>query len=436
MKRLTNHLLIFALIAAAAALVSAQDARVVSKIEFEGLKQVKAEEALATSGLKPDQPFRIEAIDAAAQKLLDSGLFKQVGYGTRTTGNKVSITFKMEEAGGGDLPVLFDNFIWFTEEQLMDAVRREVPLFAGRAPTIGKMPEAITRALQQLLTENKIPGTVEYVTSQDLAGRTLLAHIFSVSGVKMPICEMHFPGSKNLSEVKLAGISKELFDTDYSSELVRGFAGMKLIAAYREVGQLRAKFGPPEGKQEPKCKNNGVGVTLPVDEGLIYSWAGIEWTGVNALTRDQLNSVLGVKPGEVANGLKFNSGLDQVQKAYGRHGYIESRLQPEPEFDDSARTVSYKIDVLEGPQYRMGSLTFRNLAERDAKALRDVWRMKRGDIFDQGYVDEYFKREVGRALMRLFQERQTGGKEPPELGTSSKANRTSLTVDVTLELTN
>src|SRR5256885_3892206 len=54
----------------------------------------------------------------------------------------------------------------FTEEQLMDAVRREVPSFAGHAPNAGKMPEAITHALQQLLTEQKIPGRVEYTASQ------------------------------------------------------------------------------------------------------------------------------------------------------------------------------------------------------------------------------------------------------------------------------
>lgn len=434
MKRLTNHLRILFIVIAAAASAVAQDARVISKIEFEGLHQVAAEEALATSGLKVNQPFKLDDIDAAAQRLLDSGVFKQVGYRTRTAANKVTITFQVEEAGGGESPVMFDNFIWFSEEQLMEAVRREVPLFSGRAPNIGKMPEAIKQALQQLLNEQKIPGTVEYLASQDLSGR-MLGHIFSVAGVKMPICAIHFPGAANLSEEKLAGIAKELIETDYSSELVRGFADMKLVAAYREVGQLRAKFAPPVGKLDPKCKN-GVDVTLPVAEGLIYTWDRIDWTGANALTPDQLNAALGAKPGDVANGLKFDRGLIDVAKAYGRQGHIQMRVRPVPEFDDNARKVTYKIDVNEGPQYRMGSLTFRNLAERDAKALRDVWRMKRGDIFDQGYLDDYFKQEAGRALIRLYEERRGAGKPPPQLRSDLKVNKESLTVDVSLELTN
>ena len=384
MTRLINHLLILLFVfTTAAAFTAAQDGRVIGRIEFEGLQQITAEEARATSGLKIDEPFKVEEVDAAAQRLLDSGIFKQLGYRTRTIGNKVTITFQVEEARSGDSPVVFDNFIWFSEEQLLEAVRKEVPSFAGRAPNVGKMPEAITRALQQLLTEHKLAGSVEYIASSDLSGR-ILGHVFSVTGVKMPICTFHFPGAQNVSEAKLAGVSKgELSDTDYSSELLRGFAGMKLFAIYRELGQLRAKFAAPVGVPDPTCKQ-GVDLTIPVTEGLIYSWGQTDWSGANALTGDQLNETLGMKQGDVANGLKFDKGVMAVMKAYGRQGYLDVRVRPAPEFDDSAQKVTYKIEVREGPQYRMGSLSFKGLTERDAKALRDAWRLRRGEVFDQG----------------------------------------------------
>lgn len=434
MTRLINHLLIlFLLFTTAAAVLAAQDGRVIARIEFEGLQQITPEEALATSELKTGQPFKVEEADAAAQRLLDSGIFKQIGYRTRTVGNRVTITFQVEEARG-DSPVIFDNFIWFTEEQLLDAVRKEVPSFAGSAPNVGKMPEAITRALQQLLAEQKIPGKVEYLASQDLSGR-MLGHVFSVTGVKMPICTVHFPGAKNVSEEKLAGTAKELSDANYSSELVRGFSGMKLFALYREVGQLRAKFAAPVGKPDPKCKN-GVDVTIPVAEGLIYSWGQTDWSGTNALTGDQLSEILGAKQGDLANGLKFDKGVLAVMKAYGRQGYLDMRVRPTPEFDDSAQKVTYKIEVREGPQYRMGSLLFKGLTERDAKVLRDAWRLKRGEGFDQGYLDEFFKNDSRNVMQRLFEERRALGKPPPQLDTKLNPNKETLTVDVTLELAN
>ena len=112
MTRMINHLLILSFVASTAAIVNgAQDGRTIAQIEFAGLQQITIEQALATSGLKAGQPFKVEEVDAAAQRLLDSGIFKEIGYRTRTVGNKVTITFQVQEATGGDSPVIFDNFV-------------------------------------------------------------------------------------------------------------------------------------------------------------------------------------------------------------------------------------------------------------------------------------------------------------------------------------
>lgn len=426
--------MLFLVFVAGATFAAAQEGRVIGRIEFDGLQQIKPDEALATSAMKTGRPFKVEEVDAAAQRLLDSGIFNRVGYRTQTTGNQVTITFQVEEAKGGDAPVEFDNFIWFTDDQLFEAVHRAVPSFVGRAPNVGTMPDAITRALQQLLDEQKIPGKVEYLANQSLGGR-IVGHVFSVNGIKMPFCTFHFPGVKNVSEEKLIGASKqELATADYSKDLVRVFSGMKLLAIYRELGHLRADFGAPIAKPDPKCKN-GVDVTIPVTEGLIYSWGQTEWSGASALTSDQLNQVLGAKPGAVANGVKFDKGITEVMRAYGRQGYLNARVVPKPEFDDSAQKVNYKIEVLEGPQYRMGGLSFKGLSERDAKSLRSAWTLRRGEVFDEGYLKEFYANDLGRALQTLFEQEKAVGKPPPRINATITPNKETLTVDVTLELT-
>lgn len=435
MTQLIKHLVIFGFLVCVASVASAQDKRVIGSIEFEGLKQVTAAEAIAATGLTIGQPFKLEEVDAAAQKMLDSGLFKNLGYRTKTTGNKINITFQVEESKSGDSPVVLDNFIWFTDDQLLEAIHREVPTYSGRLPNEGKLPEAIVRALQRLLTEQNIGGRVEYSGQQDLSGR-MLAHVFTVAGVKMPICTLHFPGAKNISEDKLRHVTKEeLAAADYSSEVVRGFADLKLLALYREVGQLQAKFGAPHGKPDAGCPN-GVDVTVPVSEGLIYAWDAPQWSGMNVLTADQLNNLLGMKSGDVANGLKFDRGTLEVVKAYGRQGYIDARLQSKAEFNDSSQRVSYKINLNEGPQYRMGSLLFKGLTERDAKALRSGWRLVRDEVFDLGYVESFFTTDARGVMQRLFEERHDSGKAAPQIQTRLERHKDTLTVDVTLELVN
>ena len=84
----------------------------------------------------------------------------------------------------------------------------------------------------------------------------------------------------------------------------------------------------------------------------------------------------------------------------------------------------------------MGNLLYKGLAERDARALRSAWRLRRGEIFDGGYHEEFFKNDARDALMRLGEERRAAGKPPPKLDVKRAYNKESLTVDVTLELIN
>jgi outer membrane protein assembly factor BamA len=122
-------------------------------IETEGLQTLTTETVIATSGLKIGETFSAEATDAAAQRLVNSGLFKRVAYRTRNVGANVTITFQLEELKGQTSPVVFDNFIWFTDEELTAAIKREVPTFNGSAPDVGNTNENIKKALQNLLAE-------------------------------------------------------------------------------------------------------------------------------------------------------------------------------------------------------------------------------------------------------------------------------------------
>jgi len=87
------------------------------------------------------------------------GRSQKVGYRTNTKGNLVTIVFQVEEAKSGQSPVVFDNFVWFTNDELVAAIKRAVPSFNGLAPDSGKMTEQISHALQSLLKEHQIEGT-------------------------------------------------------------------------------------------------------------------------------------------------------------------------------------------------------------------------------------------------------------------------------------
>jgi outer membrane protein insertion porin family len=418
-------------------IVAQQSAFKIAKIEFEGLNRLSADEMIATTQLKVGEQFDLSMLDAAAQRLVDSGYFKNVAYRTKPNRDQITITFVVEESKVATSKVIFDNFIWFSDTDLIAAVRKDVPSFSGIAPDNGDTIERITHSLQRFLHENQIDATVSYMASQDNPGSKSQEHVFSVTGIPMPICTLHFPGANNITEAKLIESSKSLIGNDYSNKFVSLFSVNTLFPLYREVGQLKAAFAPPRAKPEASatCKS-GVDLTIPVDEGLVYKWDKAEWSGVTAFTAQELNGMLGMQNGQPANGNKLDKAAKEIQKAYGRKGYLMAVFGSVPNFNDTAQTVVYKMEMREGPQFRMGRFITKGFSESTDKTLHDRWNLKTGDVFDQGYSMDFSQKQINELMRTMFLERRAQGKPAPNLRWDNKLDRSANTVDVILELTN
>jgi len=117
----------------------AQQQFTLRRVEFVGLKKLPAQQVIDASGLKVGDTISPDAIDTAAEKLMQSGLFKKLGYKLRTNAGEATVIFEVEEASR-NLPVVFENFVWFSEDELAKAIRQDVPFFDGTAPEAGTTP--------------------------------------------------------------------------------------------------------------------------------------------------------------------------------------------------------------------------------------------------------------------------------------------------------
>lgn len=389
------------------------------KIEVTGLERYTQEQVVTESGLQLGQLIDIPAVDEAASRLMSSGLFKKLSYRFRTVGNQATVTFQVEE-NRESIPVVFDNFVWFSDQELQAAVRREVPSYDGTVPESGEMPDKIQKALQGLLNERKIQGHVEYLSSAGAKSQ----YIFSVKGIKIPICTLLFPGAKDVKESELVNGAKPLFSEEaYSALDVAAFVKVNLIPIYRQRGHLRASFLDPVAKPQADgtCKN-GVSVTMQVDEGSVYTWDKAEWSGNAVLKEDALTAALGMKTGELANGLKIDKAIKAVFDAYAKRGYLTATFRPMPEFDDANRRVIYHYEVKEGQQYHMGALALRGFSDDEANRLKDRWKMQTGDVFDALYPSDFLKKNL-REIM-------SPGAAPKDIKADIKPDQQTLTVDV------
>ena len=104
-----------------------------------------------------------------------------------------------------------------------------------------------------------------------------------------------------------------------------------------------------------------------------------------------LDGTVELKPGDIADGMKIEDQWQKIESYYGRHGYLDMKLNPEAQFDETAHQISYRVTISEGSQYRMGDMVITGLSLDAEKRLRQAWQIAPGQIFDDGYYESRMK---------------------------------------------
>jgi outer membrane protein assembly factor BamA len=371
-------------------------------IVFEGLKSQPPEKMITASGLKIGQTIDFEMVKAAAQRLSQTGMFGKVAYRYRYSSTQIELTFELEEKVTGKKRCSFDNFVWFSDKEITDAIRRDMPDFDGTILISDFVGEEIKKSLTRLLAEKKIAGEVVYelFRVEEKTGEDL-SYMFKVKGANLPICDIQFAGAQDELKKPLLDALKPLFKTEYSKNDVGAFAHAALLPIYTQRGYLKAAFQAPQPSLSASgaCAN-AVVVTLPVAEGLQYHWNDPVWSGNQAYSAQELNAALKLKPGDVADKMMIDKGWVEISGVYGKKGYLRVGLKLDPVFDDARRLITYRVALTEGSQYRMGQVTIAGLPEAEAGRVKDAWELKAGDIFSTSYTSAFINKVARAGLIK------------------------------------
>ena len=369
-------------------------------IHVEGAKRFSETSVAAAFGLRVGEIVTQQKLESAALRLSDSGAFQSVSYRFQLQKDGLDVTIEVVELKNF-LVCRFDNFTGLTDQELTEAVRKEVPLFDGSVPPEGQLIKDVENALSTYLREKKSPGEVQHILGGELGAKGLDL-LFRVSGVPLAIQEVEFHGVTDDLLPPLKKAVGQLLTQDYSRFAIRRFAEVALVPLCRERGYLRAQFLDATARNPGAASDaqGGVSVTLPLQQGPSYFWEKLEWTGNQVITGKELDSTVNMKSGELANGLKIDAGWEAVQKLYGSRGYIDARLRPEPAYDDSGLRVSFRTSVEEGAQYHMAALILNNFPENAAQIVRSAWQLKPGQVYNASYLSDFLKNEGSVAFAR------------------------------------
>jgi outer membrane protein insertion porin family len=387
------YLVLFAALAVRAQTPAANSppSSTISSIKVTGAKKFPVDQIISASGLKSGDVVTAEQIQDATNRLSALGIFSSVNFRYTSKGTAISLEFQVQEAP--TYPILFDNFPWFASAEIGDAIRNQVGLFTGEAPSDGTMIDQMTAVIEDLLASQKIKGSVVHQLVAPAVGQGMEMQ-FHVEGIQLRIQSLQFGDSIATNSERLKDRVPDIKGQPYSLFAVEVFENEQVRPLYVSKGLLQAQIGPPQTHLIPDIndpKQNAVDLSIPINPGPVYSWKGVSWQGNMALESPSLEGIVELKTGDVADGMKIEALWQKIESYYGQHGYLDMKLSAEPQFDESAHQISYQVSISEGPQYRMGDMVITGLSLDAEKRLRQAWQISPGQIFDDGYYQLHMK---------------------------------------------
>jgi outer membrane protein assembly factor BamA len=363
----------------------------IASIKVTGAQKFPADQIITASGLKIGDVVTAEQIQAATNRLSALGIFSAVNFRYAAKGTAINLEFQVQEAPS--YPIAFDNFPWFTAESIGSAVREQVGLFTGEAPGDGTLVDQISAVVENLLAAKQIKGEVTHQLVASAVGQGMEMQ-FHLDGAPLRVQSVQFGDALAANSERLKDRISDLKGQPYSLLATEIFENEHIRPIYASKGYLRAQIGPPQTHLIPDVndpKETGVDLAIPISTGAAYSWKGVSWQGTVAVLSSSLDEIVEMKPGDIADGNKIEDLWQKVEGQYGKRGYLDMKMTEEPTYEDAAHQISYRVNITEGPQYRMGDMIITGLSLDAEKRLRQAWQIAPGQVFDDGYYESHVK---------------------------------------------
>jgi outer membrane translocation and assembly module TamA len=209
---------------------------------------------------------------------------------------------------------------------------------------------------------------------------------------KILLQEFSVSGTRSLDNTELNELTSSLSGLEYNRDEI----SERIRDAFQRRGYFDAEVKHLEIKAlDPLARPKPVRVEAEVAEGQRYRLGDIEIRGYRAFTLEQLRAAIPFHANDYFGTEKVRVALGALHKTYVSAGYIDAMSVPSTTKGSDA-TISLRLNIHEGSQYRMGDLEF--FGDQDhADQLRSKWKLSAGEVYDGGYPEKFV--DENRALL-------------------------------------
>ena len=377
----TRWILGAVLTAAPFVFAQAQSAYPLETLRISGNDQFRSERIIAASGLKIGQPVAKVDFDRARDRLLATGAFEKVGYEYKPSAKGTGYDGVFEVVETSPLYRYRFEELPATEATLRDTLRKLEPVFDDRIPATPQVMNRFSQALAQSIGAGmNVIGDI----NSDTPGELMV--LFRPLGERSNISEVYFKGNKIVDTQDLTrAMSGTAVGMRYSEPLFRQMLDLSIRPLYEEKGRIRVTF---PGLEITKSKENqGLVITVTVEEGPSYTLHEVEYRGVDGQKATALARLADLPKDDVANFKLVNDALSKIRKNFREDGYLHVETPVERVIQDVEHTVSLVVNIKTGPRYTMGKLDIKGLDILSEPVIRKMWTMQPGAPYKESYAD-------------------------------------------------
>ena len=376
----------------------------VKKIVFDGTTPYAQADLEAASGLKSGDHLSQNAMQQAAQRLVDTGAFGDLQVSLDGPIKAVSVVFKVKPADPERmLAVGFENFIWWQPEELTAEVHRRVPLFNGSLPEAGSLQQAVQDALQQMLTEKQVAAKLSANIYDAAPGSPTRSIEYRIESPDIQLHSLRLEGVSADHTEEIAKITSSLAGSRYTEGLGKSSITGRILAVYRDTGFLDASLDNLNRTiNTPAPGRIDVDLTATIKPGEPYRVAQINWAGTPFFSSKDFGEANKLRPGDLASQQTLRASLATIDTAYRRQGYMDVSVDATPQFDTAAHRVTYTVAVISGEQYQLREVQTVGLTPESRATFDAAWKLHPGDLYDATYVETFLKANIAQPYLKPY----------------------------------
>ncbi|MBW4359604.1 BamA/OMP85 family outer membrane protein [Flavobacterium taihuense] len=377
------------------------DVKVVGDISF------NPQTVVTFAGLEKGQEITVpgEQISSSIKKLGKLGLFDEISfYVNRIENDSIYLDLNIKE-----LPKINQVKFVGVSKSKTESFIKDNGLTNGKIVTENLITTTKNYIEKKYKKDGFFNAKVYITTTKDTLTTNQVNMLVKVDiGDKVKIYKIDFEGNKDVSSSKLLSSMKntkvknsinflkrsKYIEDKYQEDLE------KIVNDYKKIGYRDARIlGDSVAYNKEK---DAIYIKIKVEEGLKYYFGNIKFIGNTVYSDDGLRSMLGIRTGDVYNGVLLQERIadkskpdgEDMTNLYQNNGYLFSNINA-VETKTVDNTIDFEIRITEGPIAYFNKITVVGNDKTNDEVIYRELRTKPGEKYNKGELVRTI-REIGQ----------------------------------------